>query len=76
MRDLKWIDVNKQKPDEGEAIFYLDDITSKYYEKNGYQVGMADIDKGTYVSMTFVEWHYDSPPDEFKYWFPIPRYIK
>lgn len=76
MQDLKWLDITKEQPAERQAIFYLDTKTSGYYEGNRYLVGLDDIDKGEYIGGNLVEWHFDNPCDEFKYWFPVPRYIK
>lgn len=76
MTEVFWININDEQPKDGQSIFYLDVKTSEWYEKKGYQIGHDDIDKGIYLKDNFVEWHYDCPCEEFKYWYPIPKGLK
>lgn len=77
MKEVFWYDINKEQPKEGQAIFYLDIKSSLWYDSNKrYSVCSDDIDKGEYVTANLVEWSYDMPPEEFKYWYPIPKEIK
>jgi hypothetical protein len=77
MRELFWIDISDEKPEQGQSIFYLDMSTADWYERSpNYTVSTDDIGKGEYVKDNLVEWYCDSPSEEFKYWIPIPRKIK
>ena len=70
-----WINIKDQKPEKDEPIFYLDNKTVEYYRKNKFDYpANDDIDKGIYVKDNLVEWHYDYEPEEFVYWFPIPKF--
>ncbi len=77
MKEVYWIDINKEQPESGQWIFYLDTKTSEWYEKNSqYVISADDIDKGEYMKDNLAEWHYDHPCEEFKYWYPIPKGLK
>ena len=73
MKEVFWIDINEEQPENGQWIFYIDTKSAEWYEKNlNYSVSADDIDKGEYMKDNLVEWHYDYPCEEFKYWYPIP----
>lgn len=77
MREVFWIDVDEEQPDVGQWIFYLDKKVSDWYEKNSqYMISAEDIDRGEYITGNLVEWFYDAPSEEFKYWYPVPRGLK
>lgn len=73
MKEVFWIDVSEEQPENGQWVFYIDTKSAGWYEKNlNSSVSAGDIDKGEYMKDNLVEWHYDHPCEEFKYWFPIP----
>lgn len=71
----KWIHIDEQKPEKNQSIFYLDVKTADYYKKTTFELpAMDDIDKGVYCKDDLVEWHWDYPPEQFVYWFPVPSF--
>lgn len=76
MKEFYWINISEQKPIQGQWIFYLDTLSSDYYDSYSDGINCEDIYKGEYKKDNLVEYCYDLPAEEFKYWFPIPKILK
>jgi hypothetical protein len=78
MKQIYWIDIADEKPEKDQWIFYIDTKVAEWHLKNPqyYSFSADDVDRGSYVRDNLVEWHYDLPCEEFKYWYPIPQMIK
>lgn len=72
---IYWKDIDEELPEKDQAIFYIDNSVFEYCKSYGCTIpAIQDIDKGIYVGDNLVEWCYDSAPEEFKYWCPIPEF--
>lgn len=77
MIELHWFDIEKEQPEIGRWIFYVDTKTAGYYDRRGwFNIAADDIDKGEYQEVNRVQWHYDMEYEEFKYWYPIPKLVR
>ena len=73
---IYWKDVDVEKPEVGRHIFYIckEDIDRFYSETKYSYPSKEDVSIGTYYEGKLVEWHYDMPDIEFKWWSYLPKF--
>ena len=71
-----WNDIDKVKPEKHRHIFYISKECADrcYSEGERSYPDTGDIEVGVYYGGNEVEWHYDMPDIEFKWWSYVPKF--
>jgi hypothetical protein len=78
VRQVKWIDVDIEEPNENQLVLYISkkDVDSFRYDhrKSKYSYYDHEIRAGIYWREGLVEDGYWTPIIKIKYWSPAPRF--